>query len=379
MINSTRDGHCYMGSGLRVRCDSDMQWPACSRALLEHLVRGRVASLPGVDIRARTGAGDLLCSDDGRRVTGVTLEDGQALPAALVVDASGRTARSVTWLKSRGMDTPPTDTVTIDIGYASRVVKSRADGARDWKFAMVSGDPPLRLGVAFPMEGERWIVTLAGYHGNHAGDDDAGFLDFARSLPSPAIADLVAGAEALEPVVIHRLPSNQWRHVERVASLPAGLVMLGDAVCSFNPIYGQGMSSAAMQADALATVLAAAANKSAAPHARFPRTSPRLAARKLAPRWQMATGGYFTLPGTTGPRPPGAELMGKPFGGNMQRIMLAGQVSETVAVRVLEITNLQRPATALFAPSMVMEVMRAARKAARAASARTDDAGAEGQ
>ena len=102
-----------------------------------------------------------------------------------------------------------------------------------------------------PSRGGRWIVTLAGVHGERPPSDDAGFLAFARTLPSPEIAELVESSVPLGPVVTRRLHSNQRRHVERMRRVPGGLVLLGDAVCSFNPSYGQGMTTATLQAEAL--------------------------------------------------------------------------------------------------------------------------------
>src|SRR5439155_21282586 len=96
---------------------------------------------------------------------------------------------------------------------------------------------------------------LAGMHGDRPPTDDGGMLAFARSLPSPEIARVLEACTPLADVVTHRLPSNQRRHVERLGRVPGGLVLLGDSVCSFNPTYGQGMSTAALQAEALGGAL----------------------------------------------------------------------------------------------------------------------------
>ncbi|MEM9492493.1 MAG: FAD-dependent monooxygenase, partial [Myxococcota bacterium] len=337
LISSTNDGYCYMGGSVRKRCESDMVWPACSRALLDYHVRKRVTALDNVTIRERTKVAGLTHTDDRARITGVTLSDGTEIAADLVIDAAGRTGRSVTWLKQLDYEPPRVDNVVVKIGYATCLVDRTDSDPADWKFALVGSDPPKRMGVAFPVEGDRWIVTLAGYHDDHASTKPDEFDAFARSLPVPAIADLLDQGGERTSVVTHKLPSSQWRRVEKLKRFPEGMIMLGDCILSLNPIYGQGMTSSILQADALRQTLE---DKSGCADKAFIRTFYRRAAKPVGVLWQMATGGDFTVAGTTGPKPRGADLMNGLIQRYMKRIALAGQVSDRVNVHVLKVVNL---------------------------------------
>lgn len=287
--------------GPRIQFESGVTGPVCSRALLEHHLRRRVLALPNVSLRSGSGAAGVLTSPDATTVTGIALEDGRTLTADLVVDASGRAGRSVKWLAALGYEEPPISAVTIDTSYATRVYRMRPGQERDAQVAIVMAPPPAaRQGVIFPLEGDRWMVTLAGFHGDHPRRDPAGFLAFARSLPLPLVADLIEASEPLDDIVTHRLPSNQRRHVERLRRAPGGLVMLGDAVCSFNPVYGQGMSSATLQAEALGKVL----DDVHTLDERFVRTFYRRTAKAVTPVWQMSIAADFALPATRGPKRP---------------------------------------------------------------------------
>ncbi|WP_394836496.1 hypothetical protein LVJ94_06270 [Pendulispora rubella] len=352
-ISLTRDGHFYMNGGTRVRFDSDLKMPACSRSLLEHHVRERVRDLRRVTFRAETTIADLTSTDDGRRITGVRLGNGVTYRADLVVDASGRGARSLRWLAPLGYEPPPTDNVTIDVGYATRVIRPPEGEMRDWRFAMVSADPPTRLCALYPMERGRWVVTLAGYHGDHPPTDDAGYLAFAKSLPSPVVADLLTRSEPLGPVVGYRFLSSQLRHFERAARLPHGLIVLGDGICSLNPVYGQGMTSAALQSEALDATL----ERTPGLDAQLARAFYRRAAKSVVPLWQMATGGDLTLPGTAGPTPFLVAAARRMANWYMQRLMRAGSVSATVSQRMLEVLHLVSPPSALLSPGMIYRAL----------------------
>ncbi len=346
----------FHADGPRVRSETGVTAPVCSRALLEHHLRRRVVAVPNVKLLAGVGVTGIVASPDATTVTGITLEDGGTVAADLVVDASGRAGRSVRWLAGLGYEEPPMSVVTIDVGYATRVYRTRLGHVVDPEVALVFAPPPgARQGVIFPLEGNRWMVTLAGFHGDHPRRDPAGFLAFARSLPLPIVADLIEASEPVSDIVLHRLPSNQRRHVERLRRVPGGLVMLGDAVCSFNPVYGQGMTSATLQAEALGKVL----DEVGTLDRRFVRAFYRRAAKAVTPIWQMSTGADFALPATRGTKAPGTDLVNR----YMAKVLRASQVSEEVCLRLVEVTTLLRPQLDLMTPAMVVKVHRAARRA----------------
>jgi len=354
LVDIGNDASWHQG-GYRLRFDTGLKGPLGSRALLEFHVRRRTLALPNVTLRAGAGVTSLRTTADGATVTGVTLDDGSTLSADLVVDASGRQGRSLRWLADLGYEAPPVTEVDIDVAYASRIVSRDPDAGTGYKFALVLAGPPTgRQGVAFPLEGDRWIVTLAGLHGERPPTDDAGFLAFARSLPSPEIAELIESTTPLGPIVTHRLHSNQRRHVEKMRRVPGGLVLLGDAVCSFNPTYGQGMTTATLQAEALGQAL----DRHATLDARFVKASYKRQAKAITAAWQITTGADFALPATTGTKSPGTDLLNR----YMPHVFRAAQVDRDVCLRVIEVTCLLKPPPALLTPRMLVKVFRAARR-----------------
>jgi len=347
------DASWYQG-GYRRRFPTGAVGPLASRALLEFHVRRRTLALPNVSVRAGAGVAGLLTSDNRSTVTGVRLEDGTVIDADLVVDATGRQCRSVRWLEELGYEAPPVSEVDIDVAYASRIFRRDRSRPSGWEFALVLAGPPTgRQAVAFPLEGDRWIVTLAGMHGERPPADEAGFLAFARNLPSPEVADLIESSEPLAPIVTHRLHSNQRRHVEKLRRVPGGLVLLGDAVCSFNPTYGQGMTTAALQAEALGQAL----DRVPTLDARFVKASYKRQAKAVTPAWQLTTGADFALPATVGPKAPGTDLLNR----YIPHVFRAAQVDEAVCLRVIEVTTLLRKPPALLTPRMMVKVFRARR------------------
>jgi 2-polyprenyl-6-methoxyphenol hydroxylase-like FAD-dependent oxidoreductase len=248
------DFHWHHEGGLARRPATELKGPAASRPYLEATVRGRVARLGNVEIRDRCAVvGAELAGD---RMTGVRLEGGEILRCDLVVDATGRQARSLAWLRPAGYPSPRVDTVEVDARYVTQAYRRDPHAAHGWKAAAVIDEPATRrLAMAVPAEGDRWLVLLGGLNGEAPPTRPDERLAWARSLPSPVIADLMAACERVGDVATHRFPTNQRRRLDKLRRLSSGWILLGDAVCSFDPIYGQGMTSAALQAAALGRCL----------------------------------------------------------------------------------------------------------------------------
>ena len=228
-----------------------------SRPFLEGNLRRRAAALPNITIE--TGVAVAGLEVDGERVRGVRVhadESPQTLTADLVVDCSGRGSPAPGWLEAIGYEAPAVDEVQCDVRYGTTVVPRRADDT-DGTFAITIESPPhgKRAGFLIPIEGDRWLVTITAAFGAAAPTDEASFRASAMTLPAPQIHDVIARQETLGPVYTHRLPSSRWRRFDKQSRHPVGFVAMGDAICSFNPIYGQGMSSAVLQAVQLGDAL----------------------------------------------------------------------------------------------------------------------------
>jgi 2-polyprenyl-6-methoxyphenol hydroxylase-like FAD-dependent oxidoreductase len=357
-VDICSDFYWYQAGGCQRRPSSALVGPSMSRPLLEVTVRERVRALSNVELVARTAAEGAIADPSNSRIVGVRLDDGRTIPSTLLVDASGRTARTLKWIKDLGFDVPPTSVVHVDTHYVSRIFRRVAQPDRDWKAAAYIGEPASKhLAMALPMENERWILSIAGMNGESAPTDLAGFLNYARRFESPAIAELIESSAPLGDAVTHRFPSNQRRHVERMRSFPLGWVLLGDAVCSVDPIYGQGMSSAAQQADTLARML----DRCSTVDRSFARGYFKAVGHIVATPWSIAVGGDFAYEHTTGKKPLGTDLMNRYF----DRVVKAGQRDDQVTIRINEVVSLVRTPQTLMAPAFALRVLRASRRRSR--------------
>ncbi|TDC80025.1 FAD-dependent oxidoreductase [Actinomadura sp. 7K507] len=233
-----------------------------SRALIDWVVRDQALAEPGVALLDDAEVVE-VCGGPGR-VTGVRVrrrDDGSTalIGADLVVDATGRGSRLKSWTAGTGA-VPAVEEEIVDtgLGYATRVYRAPA-GAVDFPIVALYADyrrpVPGRNGLLLPIEDGRWIVTLSGTRGASPATDEGEFDAFVRSLRHPVIAELLALAEPVSPVYRTRSTANRRTHYERAASWPEGLVVLGDALASFNPVYGHGMCAAAHCAAALDAAL----------------------------------------------------------------------------------------------------------------------------
>jgi 2-polyprenyl-6-methoxyphenol hydroxylase-like FAD-dependent oxidoreductase len=228
-----------------------------SRSLLEQCLRLRLHGLPNVEPRYRSFVRDPLT--DGRRVTGVVIDRGEHVSADLVVDATGRNARTLRWLTKLAFDTPPVSVVNCDFAYASAMVRpsdpAALGGAGFFVLPKPDGDHNTRGAYVVRVEGDNWLAGLAGRFGDYPPTDIDGWREFGRTLAYPVWDEVLATTELLTEPAAFKFPRSVRRHFERLDRFPEGLVPLGDSICHFNPVYGQGMSAAACQARALGEVL----------------------------------------------------------------------------------------------------------------------------
>jgi 2-polyprenyl-6-methoxyphenol hydroxylase-like FAD-dependent oxidoreductase len=272
-----------------------------SRPLLEGRVRARVRGIPAVTIRDGCAAVGLVASPGQRQVTGVQLLRAAAgtartLAADLVVDATGRGSRMPAWLAELGFPQPRRDKVTVGVRYASRMFRLR-EGALGHDRLIITGGTAARPrgGALTAIEGGRHHVSVAGMLGDTPPTDLPGFLRFAQALPFPDIHDAIIGAEPLDDGAVFGYPASVRVRYERLHRFPAGLLVIGDAVCALNPIYGQGMTVAAMQAMALRRMLATGAAPAARRYFRH-------IAKVITVPWDIAVGGDLASPAVAGRR-----------------------------------------------------------------------------
>jgi 2-polyprenyl-6-methoxyphenol hydroxylase-like FAD-dependent oxidoreductase len=350
-----------------------------SRHLLEWAIRRRVAALEGVRFVSSREAVGLVGTADGRAVCGVRLrrrargteardggsgESGEAeLAADFVVDASGRGSHTPRWLEALGYAAPRESRVDAFVGYATRVYRRPPGFDADWRAATVRGIAPgdPRVGLLLPIEGERWIVTLAGYARDYPPTDEDGYREYARSLRSRVIYQAIKDAEPVTPIYGYRKTDNVLRRYDRLARWPERFVVTGDAVCAFNPIYGQGMTVAAIEAAEIGSCLRE--QRRLAPHGDLTGLAQRIQRRlgkAVTGPWLMATGADLRFPTTAGGRPtPTARLIQK----YIDRVMAVTSEDPSVFAAFWEVVNVQAPPTRLFRPAVLRRVLVGLREA----------------
>ena len=306
------DGKAYNVTGsLREPYDPGFDAHCASRGLIELLVRRRTMALPNVKLESGVTVREML--HDGRRIQGVRDSASRSFPAALVVDAGGRGSRAPHWLEAMGFAAPTATTIGVATAYSTANFRRPASFAGE-PLIFITGPAPRfsRRGYLITIENETLLVSLIGRFGDYPPTDNAGFLRFASELHSPAIAEIIRDGEQLTPINHYRFPrSVQW-HYERLESFPEGFLVLGDAVCCFNPIYAQGMSVAALQASVLQQLLTERVTQSRGLDGIAPSFFSKVAEINRTP-WSLAAAFDFAYPETTGERPPGAEQEARYF------------------------------------------------------------------
>ena len=327
------------------------------RPVLEEFIRAKVAALPNVSYRQRTEVLGLRTTPDRSRVTGVRVQertgesDGYELEADLVVDATGRGSRLPAWLEQLGYERPAEDRMKIGLAYTTRLYKKRPEMFDGVQSINPVASPAYPRGAFFgQVSTDECILSLTGILGDRPPTDPDGFLAFVRSLPVPDVYDAVHDAEPTSEPVAFQFPASVRRRYERLSRFPQRLLVLGDAVCSFNPVYGQGMTVAAMEVMALREHLRRRPGPESQAYL-------RAVGRIVNDPWEISTSGDLDFPQVPGPRPVKVR-MGNAY---MARLQYAATRDPAVTDAFFRVAGLMDRPTALMRPRLLAKVLWLAR------------------
>jgi 2-polyprenyl-6-methoxyphenol hydroxylase-like FAD-dependent oxidoreductase len=320
-----------------------------SRPLLDAILRRRVRALGNVSLWTERDVTD-LCVDRAGNLTGVVIrsEHGDtSLTGELVVDAMGRGSRARRWLAALGHAEPSITEVLVNVHYTSRLFSRTAGDLQGDRFVTISPTADIPRGaVAFAVEGDRWLVTLFEYGGVTPPAALAGFRAFARTLAVDDLAELLARATPLDEGAEFGYPAACLRRFDRLRRLPDGYICLGDSLCQLNPSYGQGITSAALQAEALATALAGGRRS-------LPRRYYKLAVKAASHPFDLSWSSDLDLPGVVAPRNPTPA----PIRAYVKRAMRVARYDPAVALAMRRIMGLLDAPPALLRPSIAVRVL----------------------
>jgi len=339
-------GRWFNEGACRKKFNSGLDGLFMSRPFLEGKVRNRVLQLPKVRLRENCTVEGLAASADNLRVTGIQVA-GETLPTDLVIDATGRGSHSPQWLESLGYQKPLEERVEVALSYTTRFFRRRPQELNGDIAIIIPPTPQGKQGgVMLAQEGHRWTVTLISHFGPGAPMELEGFIEFARCLPASYIHEVIRDAEPLGDAVSARFPASVRRRYERLDKFPDGYLVFGDAISSFNPIYGQGMSTAALESGQLAETLAdGSANLAKRFFAR--------AAKVVDIPWSIAVGNDLRMPEAVGPRNAGVKFINW----YMAKLHQAAHHDEIPAMAFHRVANLLATPPTVMRPGIALRVL----------------------
>lgn len=351
----TNDFMFYLSGARKLRAKSDIIAITCTRPCLETKLAQYVRALRNVTILQNHNVLEPIFDVNAKRIKGVRIEEcdteeSRIIEADLVIDASGRGSQSPKWLASWGYEKPPELSINIDLGYTSCQFERQPGDLNGYAMgAGIAGIPPIskRSGVVTAIEGNKWLVTLCGRLGDYPAADLEAFREFARSLPSPEIYELIKDRVPVTPFYEFRFPAYRRLHYEKMSRFPASYLVIGDALCNLNPVYGQGMSVALSEVKALEECLAVDEDQ-------LDRRFFTKASEIIASPWAFAVSDDLLYPEVEGDRPPAPSAL---MGWYMARFNRATTKDPIVMKRFFEVANLLAPSSAFFTPKVIWRVL----------------------
>lgn len=349
IIRDVRDKYDFYYRGYWPHMKTDMTFTGFSRPALEDLVRGYVAKIANITMQYGHEAQGFSFHKNtlsGVKVAHQSEGTPYMLDADLVVDAQGRGSRTPQWLKDGGFLAPIESHVHVNIKYATRLYSRNISDEEARTYLVVHDAPHVtRAACAIPIEKNRYIVTLADMFGKPVPTSHSDFLTFAKTLAPPDIFNLITKESPEGETHLYNFPYSRWRHYEKLPFLPSGLVVLGDAVSSFNPIYGQGMTVAALDAQSLGEWL----NNNQHDH----KILARNIANNVRHAWDISVGADFAFANTIGPKAFGVDFMNWYF----KRFTRLAVHNPELTRLFFEINHFLKKPDALLHPRIVAQVL----------------------
>lgn len=350
----------YHGDHWKVRCDIPYTLWSQTRPFLEHYVREQLLRLPNVEFRMPAEVREAQLEED--RVVSVTLHDRtddttETIGCDLLVDAAGRGSHATEWLAAWGYGEPTTMSTRLDLGYATRLYRRPPGASKEWLCRIIYGKRPThhRHGSVFTVENDAWLFTFMGYGGEHPPGDPEGLEQFARGLTRPELYELMRTAKPLSEIRQYKFPRQRWNRFDRMARLPGGYTVVGDALCSFDPVFGQGITVAAIEAEQLGEHVKA---RGAFDSHVFARSCARL----IKEPWMLASIEAFRYPGAEGDRPPGLPMLHR----ILDRVFQRCGTDPVVYRAFLEVMQMQRGPASMMKPQVLYRLLRGGRADAEA-------------
>jgi 2-polyprenyl-6-methoxyphenol hydroxylase-like FAD-dependent oxidoreductase len=339
----------WFEQGDHFRFASELKGLFISRPLLEGIVRERVRRIPNVQFWEGCQVEGLMSSSDQSRITGIKIHNDTAarpMEADLVIDATGRGSNTPIWLDALGYSGLKEERIEVNMAYATRHFLRSPEHLNGACAASIPSTPSNRRGgVIVAQEGNRWVVTLTGRSGEKVPNELQGFIEFARKLSQPYVYNVISRAQAIDEPQMARFPASVRRRYEHMNRFPEGFLVLGDAICSFNPVYGQGMTVAVLEALQLDKVLREGTRKLAE---KFFMS----AAKVVDAPWSMAAGNDLRMPDVPGKR----TLGGRILDWYLAKVNTVATYDSSVAVAFQNVQNLLAPPQSLFKPALVARV-----------------------
>jgi 2-polyprenyl-6-methoxyphenol hydroxylase-like FAD-dependent oxidoreductase len=325
-----------------------------TRPVLEWTVRKRLGAYRNVEILHSCRAEELAAHGAGGAVCGVRCQmpEGkrETIPADLVIDASAHSRLTLKLLRSAGWPLPEETSIGVDMAYASALLDIPKDAPSAWKGVVTYPHYPhvKRMALLLPVEGNRWIVSLAGRYDEKPPAEWSEFLAYAKLLRTQTVYNAICHAKVPEAIPRFGLKASRWFHYEKLENFPRGVLPLGDAICRFNPIYGQGMSVAILQAEVLHTLLSKCEADGEGLRKRFLGN----AAMLIDTPWWSAAIPDFIDPRTEGQRPADLEQSLAFFAG----LLKIAAEDASVHKLMMEVQSLLKPRSAYLQPELVERV-----------------------